>query len=118
MKLKNFTLFTGIILLFLFLNSCKKSETTAPVDTSGDFKFVSLVAQDTVLKVNAVTSITATATGQGLTYKWTCKYGTFIGSGNTVKWTVCHSDMFKITCEVTDNANHSDLKDVYIRTQE
>jgi hypothetical protein len=109
-----------LLLSFLFLISffaCKKSETAAP-SASDEFKFVTLQAQDTLLKVNDVTTITATATGTGLTYKWTASYGTFIGSGSTIQWTVCHADRFKITCEITDNSNHSDSRDVYISTHE
>ena len=106
------------MMVLVSIVSCKKSESTPSPSAGNDFKFVSLVAADTVMTVNAVTTITANATGQGLSYKWTAEYGTFIGSGNSVQWTVCHSDKFKITCEITDEANHTESKDVYIRTQE
>ncbi len=115
--MKPFT-FLFCLMLLGSLMSCKKSENTPSPSASNDFKFVSLVAADTVLTVNGITTITANATGQGLSYKWTSEYGTFVGSGSMVQWTVCHSDKFKITCEISDNANHSESRDVYIRTQE
>ena len=97
--------------------SCSKSSTT-PSDTGTPLKFENLVANDTVMKVNNITTITAQVSGEGLTYKWTASYGTFIGSGSTVQWTVCHSDRFSITCEVKDKNNKSDSRTVYIRTVE
>lgn len=100
------------------LVSCTKS-TSAPENNNpgGNFKFISLVPQDTVMPVNGFTNITATATGSGLTYKWTASYGTFLGSGSTVKWTVCHSDKFTITCEVKDNQGHTDSKTVSVNVR-
>lgn len=97
--------------------SCSKSNTT-PSDTGTPLKFENLVANDTVMKVNNITTITAQVSGEGLTYKWTASYGTFIGSGSTVQWTVCHSDRFSITCDVKDKNNKSDSRTVYIRTVE
>lgn len=97
--------------------SCSKNNTT-PSDTGTPLKFENLVANDTVMKVNNITTITAQVSGEGLTYKWTASYGTFIGSGSTVQWTVCHSDRFSITCEVKDKNNKSDSRTVYIRTVE
>ena len=125
MKMKHLTFLFGFLLVVSFV-SCKKSETTNPnppggdttTNSNGTLKFLKLEAQDTLLKVNDVTTITATATGTELSYKWTAQYGTFIGSGNTVQWTVCHSDKFRITCEIRDNSNHSDTRDVYITTHE
>jgi hypothetical protein len=103
--------------LLIAVAACKKSDST-PTGDGGNFQFSSLVAKDTVLAVNGITTITASATGDGLTYKWTASYGTFVGSGSSVQWTVCHADKFKITCVVKDNSNHSDTKDVYIRTKD
>jgi len=106
------SIFSCIILI-----SCSKSG-TGPSDSNGtDFKFVSLVPKDTAIQVNGITTITATATGSGLSYKWTASYGTFVGSGSMVQWTVCHSDKFKITCEVKDNNGHSDSKEIYIHAR-
>ncbi|MCX6249590.1 MAG: hypothetical protein NTX61_02450 [Bacteroidetes bacterium] len=93
--------------------SCSKSKST-PSDNGSEFKFVSLVPNDTVLPVNGITTIKATATGSGLTYHWTASYGTFVGNGSQVQWTVCHSDKFTVTCQVTDNNGHADAKEVKI----
>lgn len=115
------SVFLIIPILLIAIVSCKKSDTDPSSSGQGkEFKFISLVANDTVLKVNDFTSITATASGEGLSYTWTTDggFGTFVGSGSKVQWTVCHSDRFKITCVVKDQSNHSESKDVYIRTQE
>ena len=93
--MKKLFLFLGITTLVVIL-ACSKS-TTTPDNGTSTLKFEQLVAQDTVIKVNGVTKVTAQATGEGLTYKWTASYGTFIGSGSQVQWTVCHQDKFSIT---------------------
>ena len=100
------------IMVAVLIISCSKS--TSSPENGTKFKFLSLVPQDTVLQVNAITKITANATGSGLTYRWTASYGSFIGSGSSVKWTVCHADKFTITCEVKDSNGHSDSKTVSI----
>jgi hypothetical protein len=112
---KLFLLF-GMIAVVSFL-ACSKSSTT-PSDSSTTLKFENLVANDTVMKVNDITTITATASGDGLAYNWTASYGTFIGSGSKVQWTVCHSDRFSITCVVKDKNNKSESRTIYIRTVE
>jgi hypothetical protein len=112
---KSLTLFFFLGLLMAF--SCQKSETVAPENTA-ELKFISLVAADTVMIVNGINSITANVSGEGLSYRWTASYGTIIGSGPSVKWTVCHSDTFKITCEVTDKYDHTASKDLNIKVLE
>lgn len=109
---KLFILIIGFILIMI---SCKKSE--VPTNSGTQFKFISLIAKDTIIKINGITSITANAQGDGLTYQWTANYGTFIGSGSTVQWTVCHADKFIITCKVKDQNNNSDTKNVTISSQ-
>jgi hypothetical protein len=104
-------------MILLVAASCKKSSTPPEDNTGAGFKFTSLVAADSVIKVNAITTVTAQATGDGLTYKWTASYGTFVGSGSTVQWTVCHQDKFTITCQVTDKYSHSDTKTVSVRSK-
>ncbi len=115
--MKKFALFFFALALISALAACSKSSTPTPDNPAATFKFSSLVAKDTVIKVNDVTTITANATGDGLTYTWTADFGTFIGSGNTVQWTVCHEDVFTITCSVKDKNNHSDSKNVIIRSR-
>lgn len=118
---QNFTAMKNAIFLFLTFSlilwsSCSKKETTTP-DSTSTLKFTSLVAADTLVKVNAFTTITANVTGDGLTYNWSATYGTFKGSGSKVEWSVCHQSTFKITCKVTDQYNHTESKEVVIRSQ-
>lgn len=113
--MKQFLLFSLVVLMVAFA-ACHKSSTPTPDNSSGAFKFSSLVANDTVIRVDEITTLTATATGSELTYTWTCDFGTFIGSGNTVQWTVCHADNFTINCTVTDKNKNSASKTIIIRT--
>jgi hypothetical protein len=116
--MKKFVLLTGIVLA-IFLSSCSKKSAT-PDSSTGPFKFVSLVASDSVIAVNDATTLTATATGDGLTYTWTCDFGSFIPNGSgvnsTIGWTVCHADNFTIHCTIKDRNNNSETKDIIIRT--
>jgi hypothetical protein len=105
------------LVTLVVIAACKKSETTPDPAAGSNFKFTSLLATDTVIKVNDITTITASATGDGLTYHWTASYGTIVGSGASVQWTVCHQDRFTITCAVTDQYNHSETKTVIVRSQ-
>lgn len=105
------------MLAFIAVVSCSKSN-SAPSENDGSaFKFISLAASDTTMTVNGVLTITATATGSGLKYKWTADYGTFIGNGSSVQWTVCHSDDFYIGCEVTDGSGNSGKKEIRIHVR-
>jgi hypothetical protein len=115
MKRVLFILGFGIVII---LAACSKSSDPAPDNAAATLKFTSLVVTDTLLKVNDVTTITASATGEELTYTWTADFGTFIGSGNTVQWTVCHADKFTINCKVTDKNNNSETKNVVVRTRD
>lgn len=106
-----------IALLFaVLIIGCSKT-TVEPKDNGNEFKFISLVSQDTALPVNGITGITANATGTGLIYQWTASYGSFIGSGPNVQWTVCHADTFTISCEVKDDKGHSETKVLSIHVQ-
>ena len=111
--MKQILLILGIVITFA---ACSKKSDSTPQNSTTPLVFTSLVATDTVVKVNDVTSITANATGEGLTYTWTADFGTFIGSGSVVQWTVCHSDKFTINCKITDKNNNSASRDVVVRT--
>jgi hypothetical protein len=102
--------------IIVILSACKKSSESPDQSAGTPLQFTSLVAADTVLKVNDATTITANASGDGLSYKWTKSYGTFIGTGATVQWFVCHQSTFTITCEVTDQYGHSATKQTSIRS--
>lgn len=111
------TILSIFLLAFVALISCSKSSSTPSGSDNKEFKFISLVAKDTVIPVNGITTVTATATGSGLSYKWVASYGTIIGSGASVQWTVCHSDKFKITCDVKDANGSSDSKEIFIHAR-
>jgi hypothetical protein len=106
-----------VILLIVAFSACKKSSTDTST-SSATFKFTGLVTNDTLIKVDDVATISAIATGEELTYTWTCDFGTFIGSGATVQWTVCHADNFTINCKVTDKNKNSDSRNIIIRTHD
>ena len=106
-----------LILAMAAFFACSKTDNSATGDSSA-LKFEKLIATDTMMKVNALTTISAIASGDGLSYTWTAPYGTFIGSGSSVQWTVCHSDRFSISCEVRDKNNNSQVKSITIRTIE
>lgn len=101
----------------LIVVSCKKEkDADVPVDQQTPLVFNSLTATDTIIRVNSLTTITASATGDGLTYTWECEYGSVIGSGSQVQWTVCHADVFWISCTVTDKYNATSKKTINIHS--
>jgi hypothetical protein len=110
-------IFIPILLLLIIAASCKKDNTPSPDGNQTPLVFSSLTVADTVIAVNATTTITAVAVGDELTYNWSYSGGVIIGSGDVVQFTVCHSDKFKITCEVKDKYNNSETKDVYIKVK-
>jgi hypothetical protein len=101
-----------ILLLFfafaIMAVSCSKKSNSTGSNTP--LVFSSLSVSDTTMVVNGLISISATASGDGLSYHWTASYGSFVGSGASVKWTVCHADKFLITCEVKDANGNSASK--------
>lgn len=104
-------LFISVLFLAVVV-SCKKEE-KKETPTNKPLEFVSLTASDTNIFVNGLTTLTATATGDGLTYTWTYLYGQIIGSGATVQWTVCHADIFDVTCTIKDS--HDSVKQKSIK---
>jgi len=115
-KLLLLMLISGLIVCY----SCKKKDNSTGDPTP--FQYKSLVASDTLVTVNDVISITADATGDGLSYSWESTdmdgnvYGTIIGSGSQVQWSICHQSKFKVSCAVSDKYSHSETKTVYIRS--
>jgi hypothetical protein len=99
--------------MLTIIGGCKKE--SAPTD-SGNIEFFSLVVEKDSVPITELTKVTATVTGDNLTYTWKCdnELGIFEGAGAEVLFTICHGGKFKITCEVKDNANHQASKDVYV----
>ncbi|NVO19513.1 MAG: hypothetical protein HXX13_07420 [Bacteroidetes bacterium] len=106
------------VVLLLSCYSCKKDD--SPAGTGKTLEFVGLKAEKDTIVVQEVTKITATVTGEGLSYAWKCdnELGVIDGSGAEVMFTICHAGKFKITCDVTDSNNNKATKDVYVTTVE
>lgn len=114
--MKNISLLFCMV-AFVVLAACTKNNSKPDPGPGSDFIYKSLTVADTVIKVNEITTIYAVAFGDGLTYKWIASYGNILGSGPTVQWTVCHQDKFNISCQVTDQYNHSETKTIVVRSQ-
>lgn len=104
------------MLALLLFAGCKKNEATTPVSTP--LQYSSLAALNTTVAVNATTKITATATGEGLTYNWSASNGTIIGSGNEITYgTPCCAGTATVTCVVQDSGGGSESKSVTMTIQ-
>jgi hypothetical protein len=115
MKLR-FSLLTILSIAILF--ACEKKGNGDDIDyPQTPLNFISLVASDTIISVSDIVTITATAEGDEVVYTWTPAYGNILGSGSVVQWTVCHADMFKIACEVTDKHGAKQSKSVTIHVK-
>lgn len=108
------TLFVCVLLLGIV--SCKKEDLPTNDDNNNHSQLIysKLSAKDTVMAVGIFTTLTATATGDELSYIWSADYGTFVGSGSSVDWSACHATDHVITCEVKDKYGASLTKTVTI----
>lgn len=98
--------------------ACKKEKKSdTPPDSATPLNFISLTVSDSILYVNIPTTITATATGDELTYTWSAEWGTFIGSGAVVQWSACHAATFVITCKVEDKYHQSQTKNLNVKVK-
>ncbi|TAL69882.1 MAG: hypothetical protein EPN82_04495 [Bacteroidetes bacterium] len=101
-----------ISLLVITLIGCKKEESPTNPKT---FTFVSLTASKTEIDINEFTDITATATGENLTYRWSCTEGAIFDNGPKVQFSICHATTVRITCIVSDASGNSESKDINIK---
>ena len=107
--------------LLISIAGCKKNETPAQtVSTPLDFRSIS--AANTTIAINSSTTITATATGEGLTYLWAVESGSagdIIGSGASVTYgaSPCCGGSNTITCTVKDASNAQQSKSITIVVQ-
>jgi hypothetical protein len=111
------TLLILLVLSIPFVGGCKKESNDLPADYKTPLTFTSLTASDTLIAIAANTTLTATATGDGLTYTWAAEFGTIFGSGAVVDWNVCHSDNFTINCEVQDQYGDKLSKSIVIHVK-
>lgn len=102
----------SIFLVLLTLAGCKKDENVLNPKT---FTFVSLTATKSEISINEVTNIIANATGENLTYGWSCSEGAIFDDGPDVKFSICHSTKVRVTCTVSDVSGNSESKDIYIQ---
>ena len=104
------------MLILALIAGCKKKEATTPASTP--LQYNSLAAVNTTVAVNATTKITASATGEGLTYNWSASNGTIIGSGNEVNYgTPCCAGTATVTCVVKDSGGSSESKSLTMTIQ-
>jgi hypothetical protein len=115
MKMRKLVFSLAIILALAALSCSKKTDNSG---SSVPLVFSTLNVSDTTMAVNGIVTLTANASGDGLSYHWTASYGSFIGSGASVKWTVCHADKFTVTCEVKDGGGNTSSKTVTIYVHE
>jgi hypothetical protein len=97
--------------------SCKKDDNSTDQTTGTPFEYRSLSASDTVSKISSFVTLTADASGDGLTYTWIPEFGSVVGSGASVQWAACHSDFFTITCEVADSHGAKESKSVVVHVK-
>jgi len=110
-----------LVLLVFFMSgffSCT-NENDDDDDTSGDpLVFDTLFADRDTVIIGDSTIVTAIATGDGLEYYWskTQENSMIIGNGYWVLYIAqpCSAGVDIITCEVMDNSNNSDSKQIAI----
>lgn len=99
--------------LALGFSSCKKEKIP---DGELPLVFESLTAGNDTISLGGTTKVTATATGNSLTYLWSVSAGTILGSGAQITYTTdpCEPGDNTITCTVKDNQGESDTKSVKV----
>jgi len=105
------------VIIVFSLFACQKEKKVVLTGNETPLNFISLVAADSVLHVNVPATFIATATGDGLTYTWSCDWGTFIGSGAQIQWVACHQSTIPITCIVEDMYNRSQSKTIEVKVK-
>lgn len=102
---------------FLLLGGCKKKEETKPSEIP--LSYTSLSAQQTTVAIGGTTKITATATGDGLTYIWSASAGDIIGSGSQITYgaPTCCAGQNTVTCIVKDSGGNQASKSITINVQ-
>lgn len=118
-------LFIYLLLIGIAVASCKKEEpepeqitnpTPAPTPV---FAFSSLSAENTTIPIGGTAKITASASGENLTYSWSASQGDILGSGSQITYGAsnCCAGENEITCTVKDGNNNSDTKKITITVQ-
>ncbi len=103
----------------LYCFGCSKDENQANDNNAfeEDFEFIELKSSTDSIRAGAQSAtITAVATGVGLTYEWSASGGTLFGSGAEVGFytSICTQGEFTINCIVKDKRGYSDEKSIII----
>lgn len=108
----------ALIVGALPLASCQKESDAASPATAA-LKYNALTPESTVIRYSTQpsTKVTAAATGDGLTYRWSASAGSILGSGQQVTYLAsagCCGGEQEITCTVADSHGQSQSKLVKI----
>lgn len=113
------TLHLLAMITFVAITACKKEEKTGQTASSTPLQYNSLSAQSTTIAIGATTKVTASATGEGLTYTWSVSAGDIIGNGAEITYgaPTCCAGQNTITCTVKDAGGNSQAKSLIINVQ-
>lgn len=135
--MKTVKLILGIVTIGMMVASCNKevqeevnptnsstpgtntgTNTGSPTGTS-TISYTSLSAEQSTIAIGATTKVTATATGNGLSYIWSASNGDLIGSGSQITYGAsgCCGGTNTVTCTIKDSGNHQESKSVSIVVQ-
>lgn len=105
------------IMCFAIIGLISCSDSSSPVDSDlHGFEFVKLETDKTRMLLTEAATLTATATGEELSYQWKASEGNLIGQGSSIQFTICHATSSRVSCTVTDKYNHSTSKSVIIES--
>ena len=116
----------NIIIVGLLVVSCNKDTPVPEVNpinsynTAGSSTFYkSLSAEDDTIAVGTITTITAVAVGDGLTYNWSASAGNIMGSGSQVSYgaAACCIGNNIINCSVKNANGQQETKSITILVQ-
>lgn len=115
--MKTTQLILAIALMVIISTGCDK-EAPNPTGTS-TFSYTELRASQDTIAIGATTTVTAIATGDGLTYSWSTSNGYIIGSGSQVIYGAsgCCGGNNSVTCVVKDAHNNQGSKTIIIVVQ-
>lgn len=114
--MKTLKLVFAFALMLAAVAGCKKEEQKT---VSTPLSYSSLNAETSTIAIGATTKVTASATGEGLSYTWSASAGDIIGSGSQITYgaPTCCGGQNQITCVVKDAAGNSQTKSVTITVQ-
>jgi len=105
--------------VFLLVGRCKKntdtipygtslnySETTNPnTNTGGAFSFTKIIISPNPVRIGTASKLTAVATGNNLTYKWSTSHGDLFGTGYSIYYSDSCIGTYTVTCTVSDGTH-------------